>query len=99
MPLGQQEQAFIDQLVAAGGRGFHEMEVAEARQAILQLFQVENPEPVATVEERTIPTPNGDLPIRIYTPEGDGPLPVLVFFTEVAGWSATSKATMQPVAP
>ena len=27
MPLGQQEQAFIDQLVAAGGRGFHEMEV------------------------------------------------------------------------
>ena len=32
MPLGQQEQAFIDQLVAAGGRGFNEMEVAEARQ-------------------------------------------------------------------
>ena len=31
MPLGQQEQAFIDQLVAAGGRGFNEMEVAEGR--------------------------------------------------------------------
>ena len=85
MPLGQQEQAFIDQLAAAGGRGFHEMEVAEARQAILQLFQVENPEPVAKVEDRTIPTPNGDLPIRLYTPEGDGPLPVLVFF-HGGGW-------------
>ena len=33
----------------------------------------------------TIPTPNGDLPIRIYTPEGDGPLPVLVFF-HGGGW-------------
>ena len=85
MSLGQQEQAFIDQLAAAGGRGFHEMEVAEARQAILQLFQVENPEPVAKVEDRTIPTPNGDLPIRLYTPEGDGPLPVLVFF-HGGGW-------------
>ena len=85
MPLGQQEQAFIDQLAAAGGRGFHEMEVAEARQAILQLFQVKNPEPVAKVEDRTIPTPNGDLPIRLYTPEGDGPLPVLVFF-HGGGW-------------
>ena len=85
MPLGQQEQAFIDQLAAGGGRGFHEMEVAEARQAILQLFQVENPEPVAKVEDRTIPTPNGDLPIRLYTPEGDGPLPVLVFF-HGGGW-------------
>ena len=85
MPLGQQEQAFIDQLVAAGGRGFNEMEVAEARQAIVQLFQVENPEPVAGVEDRTIPSPNGDLPIRIYTPEGDGPLPVLVFF-HGGGW-------------
>ena len=85
MPLGQQEQAFIDQLAAAGGPGFHEMEVAEARQAILQLFQVENPEPVAKVEDRTIPTPNGDLPIRLYTPEGDGPLPVLVFF-HGGGW-------------
>ncbi len=85
MPLGQQEQAFIDQLAAAGGRGFHEMEVAEARQAILQLFQVENPEPVAKVEDRTIPTPTGDLPIRLYTPEGDGPLPVLVFF-HGGGW-------------
>ena len=85
MPLGQQEQAFIDQLAAAGGRGFHEMEVAEARQAILQLFQVENPEPVAKVEDRTIPTPTGGLPIRLYTPEGDGPLPVLVFF-HGGGW-------------
>ena len=85
MSLGQQEQAFIDQLAAAGGRGFHEMEVAEARQAILQLFQVENPEPVAKVEDRTIPTPTGDLPIRLYTPEGDGPLPVLVFF-HGGGW-------------
>ncbi len=35
---------------------------------------------LATVEDRTIPGPHAPLPIRIYTPEGDGPFPMLVFF-------------------
>jgi acetyl esterase len=38
------------------------------------------PEPVARVEERTLPGPAGDVPVRIYTPEGEGPFPVLVYF-------------------
>lgn len=85
MPLGQQEKAFIDQIVEAGGRGFNEMEVPEAREAALQLFKVENPENVANVQDRKIKTLSGDVPIRIYTPDGDGPHPILVFF-HGGGW-------------
>lgn len=37
-------------------------------------------ETVAKVENRTIPGPGGEIPIRIYTPFGVGPFPVLVYF-------------------
>jgi acetyl esterase len=32
-----------------------------------------------SVEDRTIPGPGGDIPVRIYTPEGTGPFPTAVF--------------------
>ena len=35
---------------------------------------------VSSVENLSIDSPHGKVPIRIYTPEGDGPFPVLVFF-------------------
>ena len=85
MPLGEQEKGFIAQLEAAGGPAFNEMKVEDARLAILQLFKVENPEQVASVEDKKISTVNGDLPLRIYTPTGDGPHPILMFF-HGGGW-------------
>ena len=39
------------------------------------------PEPVASVEEKRVNGPNGEIPIRIYTPEGKSPLPALVYFS------------------
>jgi acetyl esterase len=42
-------------------------------------------EPVARVEDRRIPGPGGEIPLRIYTPEGDGPRPGIVFF-HGGGW-------------
>ncbi|MEW9669367.1 alpha/beta hydrolase [Ammoniphilus sp. 3BR4] len=35
---------------------------------------------VGSIEDRMISGPGGEIPIRIYTPEGDGPFPLLVFF-------------------
>jgi len=35
---------------------------------------------LASVVDRTVPGPGGDLPIRIYTPEGEAPLPVTMWF-------------------
>src|SRR5215510_11151738 len=45
------------------------------------------PEEVGGVENRTIPGPLGDVPVRIYRPLGAaaGPLPVVVFF-HGGGW-------------
>ncbi|MCP4539143.1 MAG: alpha/beta hydrolase [Chloroflexi bacterium] len=43
------------------------------------------PVSVATVENLQIPGPAGEIPVRTYTPEGDGPFPVLVFF-HGGGW-------------
>jgi len=40
---------------------------------------------VAKVEDRNIPGPGGEIPVRIYTPEGSGPFPILVWF-HGGGW-------------
>jgi acetyl esterase len=39
-----------------------------------------SPEAVASVVDTSMPGPGGDLPLRIYTPDTDGPLGVAVFF-------------------
>ena len=49
-------------------------------------------EPVHRVQDRRIPGPGGDLPLRIYLPQGNGPFPVLVFI-HGAGWVAGSLDT------
>jgi len=41
--------------------------------------------PVAAVEDRTIPGPAGEIPVRIYTPAGEAPFPVLVWL-HGGGW-------------
>ena len=38
------------------------------------------PEPVAKVVDQMIPGPGGWIPIRIYTPAGNGPFPVVVYY-------------------
>jgi acetyl esterase len=60
----------------------NQMEPPQAREMLKQLFigMEVTSIPVFTVEEREIPGSAGDIPIRVYTPEGDGPHPILVFF-------------------
>ena len=41
--------------------------------------------PVAEVVDRTVPGPAGDIPVRVYTPEGEGPFPILVWY-HGGGW-------------
>lgn len=64
-----------------GGKPLNELSVPEARQAtVMQIPRRRQPVPVASVVDRTIPGPAGELPIRVYTPEGPGPFPALVYF-------------------
>ncbi len=41
--------------------------------------------PVAAVDDSAVPGPAGDLPVRVYRPEADGPTPTVVFF-HGGGW-------------
>jgi acetyl esterase len=88
MPLDPQVQAMRERRAAAGGRPLYAMTVAEARAEDLRavLEGGGQPEQVASVVDDHIPGPAGELPIRIYRPAADGPLPVLVYFFG-GGWT------------
>ncbi len=84
MPLDPKVQAFIDQM--AGMLPLNEMTVADARAGLEALAAMQGePEPIHRVEDRTIPGPAGDVPVRVYAPAAGGPLPVLVYF-HGGGW-------------
>jgi acetyl esterase len=85
--LDPQMKMVLDQAAAAGGKPFHDMAPAEARTAIETLFAAfrGNPVEVGRVEDRRIPGPAGQIPVRIYTPAGNGPFGALVFF-HGGGW-------------
>ena len=46
---------------------------------------VENPTPVGSIENQHVPGKDGDVPVRIYRPDGDGPFPLLMLF-HGGGW-------------
>ncbi len=72
-------------LDAAGLPPFEHMTVPQAREAAKGFIDLQGePEEIAT-EDRAIPGPAGDLPVRVYTPAGDGPKPVIVYF-HGGGW-------------
>ncbi|MGO9058095.1 MAG: alpha/beta hydrolase [Candidatus Binataceae bacterium] len=88
MPLDQQTQALIDAMKSAGMvLEFEKMSAPDARKAMDQMAAATRGpgEPVAKVEDRSIPGPEGKIPVRIYTPESQEPLPVLVFY-HGGGW-------------
>ncbi|HEY7414161.1 MAG TPA: alpha/beta hydrolase, partial [Ktedonobacteraceae bacterium] len=85
MPLDPQAQAFLDEMAALNAPPLNTLPPEAARQGARMQLALAEPEPVAKVENRTIPGPQGDIPVRVYTPEGDGPFPVLVFF-HGGGW-------------
>ncbi len=86
MPLDPQAQGFLEQLAAAEAPPLHELSVEDARQVIVELFgSKENLEPVGKTEDRMIPGASGEIPVRVYTPQGVGPFPILVYF-HGGGW-------------
>ncbi len=94
-PANPQMQAVLDQLAKLGGKPVESLTPEEARQqpspadAVKKLLQSQGkstePEPVASVKNQTIPGSGGDIAIRIYTPKGDGPFPVILYI-HGGGW-------------
>jgi len=90
MPLDPQVEAYLAQMAALNAPPLSSLTPEVIRQFIQMEIdsganQFGEKEPVAHVENHIIPGPAGDIPVRIYTPEGDGPFPVLVYF-HGGGW-------------
>ena len=81
MALHPQCKTFLDILAGAGGKPIEQLPVAEARVASKALIDFGGPEePVAEVENRSIPGPAGPIGLRVYRPIQEETLPGLVYF-------------------
>ena len=87
MPLHPQVTALVEAMAASSdAKPTHEQTPKEARDGYRALAATFGPGPeVGAVEDRTIPGPASEIPIRVYRPEGDGPFGVLVFY-HGGGW-------------
>ena len=79
MPLDPQIVNVMEQVAALGFPAAHTVSPQEARANAKLRARAPGPD-VANVADQTIPSPDGDVPVRIYTPEGDGPFPILAWF-------------------
>jgi acetyl esterase len=91
-------QALLDQMDAWDRPPLEEQSVEQARAFHLQDAAILNgpPAPVAGVEDQLVPGPAGELPVRVYTPEGEPPFPIVVFF-HGGGWVVGTLDTYDPL--
>jgi len=81
MSIDPKAKDLLEMMRKMGMRPLSGMSPEEARQMILSTMGETPPtKPIASVSDRMIPGPAGDLPVRIYTPHGTVPFPLLVFF-------------------
>ncbi len=93
-------QQVLDELGALGGKPIETLDAKEARKqptptdAVKQLLTKQGkpttPPPGATMTTRTVPGAAGPLAANIYTPDGAGPFPVVVYY-HGGGWVIANK--------
>ncbi len=91
MPMDPQAQVVLDLVNATGFGDISEMEPTAVRELMASLSAPSTVH-VDRVEDRTIPGPGGEIPVRIYAPAAPGPLPVLVWY-HGGGWVIGSLET------
>ena len=97
MPLLPNVKAMLEQAAAANVPALHTLAPRAARAAYARLRETSGePEPVAKVDDRLAPGPGGEIPVRVYTPNGSAPFPVLVYF-HGGGWVIGSIETHDPI--
>lgn len=82
MPLHPQVSGFLQQLADMGAKPFSSMTPVESRAAFsaLSASLPRSTAKIASAADRKISGPAGEIPLRVYTPEGSGPFPALVYF-------------------
>lgn len=96
-------QAVLDELAALGGKPIESLSPSEARRqptpadAVMAVLKKQGKAttptalvPGVTSADREIPGAAGNIPARIYTPDGAGPFPVVVYF-HGGGWVLADK--------
>ncbi|MGD0230453.1 MAG: alpha/beta hydrolase [Syntrophorhabdales bacterium] len=84
--LAPEVKAFLEKAAKVAAPPISEKTYKAMRQFIVAMVRkVERPQFSGRIADRTIPGPAGAIPVRIYTPEGRGPFPLLLFF-HGGGW-------------
>jgi acetyl esterase len=98
VPLDPQLAALRARRIEANATPLYEMTLTQARAEDLAAIRAGGGEvePVARVSDTVFPGPDGELPVRIYRPDHDGPLPTLVYFFG-GGWTLGSIETSDGV--
>ena len=86
MPLDPVVKVMLDQAAAQEVPAMVDVAPEAAREMYRAVSAMSGvPAPVENVEDRSIPGPGGEIPVRIYTPASTEPLPALVHF-HGGGW-------------
>jgi acetyl esterase len=89
LPVNPHLAGLFELLASAGARPMHQGTPEEARAAFRLLTvdgrQSQHVVPVASVEDRVVPGPAGELRVRVYRPEENGPAPTVLLF-HGGGW-------------
>ena len=86
MPLDHQVKEILEEAAALGLPAYQDLSPAEARKQMLDLAPPVDPVlSIKRVEDRSIPGPDGEIPIRLYYPGGDPPFATFVYF-HGGGW-------------
>ena len=98
MALLPEIRSLLDQQATSGRPPLHHQSVEQARAFHVADAAALNgpPAPVAAVADRLVPGPAGELPVRVYTPEGSPPFPIVVFF-HGGGWVVGTLDTYDPL--
>ncbi|QBD80691.1 alpha/beta hydrolase [Ktedonosporobacter rubrisoli] len=80
MPLDPEVANLLQAVNASPGPPLHTLSLEAMRQAMDEVDEMGGETgQLASVTDRTIPLPGADLPLRLYTPLGEGPFPILLF--------------------
>lgn len=97
MPLHPQARSLLDAMAKLETPPVTQMTLAEARESYRRLASLQEVEEVSRVDDRLVPGPAGDIPVRVYTPADavTGESGVLLWF-HGGGWTIGDLETADP---
>jgi len=97
MPVDPAVKALLDQMNDPNAPPLSSLTPEQARAGFAALAALQGPpEAVAAVEDRKVPGPGGEIPVRIYRPSTAGGLPAVVYF-HGGGWVLMDVETHDPL--